>query len=447
MTAAALSRAVRDRTLSCVAVMEAALDRIDARNPDLNAIVSLRPRADLMAEAAARDADLDAGRWRGALHGMPLAPKDLADTAGLRTTYGSPLHADHVPGADGIGVARMRAAGGIVIGKTNVPEWGLGSQTHNPVFGTTRNPRDPRLTPGGSSGGAAAALAAGMLWVADGSDLMGSLRNPAGWCGVWGLRPSFGLVPSGPRAEVFGHQMSTEGPMARNAGDLTLLLDALAGPDPRLPLGLAAPGRAIGGRPVIGWIGDWNGYLGMEDGVLDVCARALAATGWDVEPVLPAFDPARLWRAWIDLRSWSVAGGLAAAHADPAARALLKPDAVWEVERGLGLRASDIHRAFEVRSDWHRALLTLFERYDVLALPTAQVFAFDADIPWPRAVAGRAMDSYHRWMEVVVPGSMSVCPVLAMPAGTDAAGRHIGVQLIGPPGRDRELIAMAGAVR
>lgn len=450
LSAGTLSSALAAGELSAAALMEATLARIDAVNPALNAIVSLRPRTELMAEAEAADV----APRRGWLHGIPVAVKDLADTAGLRTTYGSPLFADHVPEVDDPFVARLRAAGAIIIGKTNTPEWGLGSHSFNPVNGTTLNAFDATRSAGGSSGGGAVALAARMLAVADGSDMMGSLRNPAAWNDIYGLRPSWGLVPGKPDGDLFLHQLATDGPMARNPRDLAGLLDVMAGPHPLQPLSRAAQGRFTdaleapfeGAR--IGWIGDWAGHYPLEDGVSALCEAALGrfeAAGCHVEPVVPEFDPAALWQAWLTLRGFAVSNKLFAIHADPARRAQLKPEAIWEVEQGLGLSARDVHLASVVRSDWYRALVDLFARYDALALPSAQCFAFPAEWRWPETLAGRAMDTYHRWMEIVVPASLVGVPAISVPAGFDPRDLAMGVQLIGPPGGDAGLLRLAEA--
>lgn len=455
--ALALSRAIHARELSCREVMDAYLAQIDAANPVVNAIVSHRDHEVLMEEAGECDRELAAGRSRGWLHGIPQAIKDLSATRDLPTSMGSPLFKGQVPQQDGIMVRRMREAGAIFVGKTNTPEFGLGSQTYNRVFGATRNAFDPALCAGGSSGGAAAALAMRMLPVADGSDMMGSLRNPAAYHNLFGMRPSFGRVPHGPGPDIFGHQLATEGPMARSVGDLARLLATQAGAHPRAPLSLADdPERladpfddadaASGLR--IGWLGDWQGYLAMEEGVLDVCQGALSVferLGARVEPVVPEMSPERLWQSWLVLRQWAVAGSLSEVWADDSRRCQLKPEACWEVEQGMGRTALDVHRANVERSAWYACLLGLFERFDALALPSAQVFAFDVDTPWPGQIAGRTMDTYHRWMEVVIAGSLSGCPVINLPAGFNPHGQAMGVQLIAPHRRDRDLLRWAHA--
>jgi len=435
--------------VSAADLMTQTLSRIDAANGTVNAIVSLRDRDALMAEAHAADNGPHAG-W---LHGIPIAIKDLANARGLPTSMGSPLFAGQVAAQDDIVVARLRAAGAIIIGKTNTPEFGLGSHTMNPVFGPTRNPYDPGRSAGGSSGGAAVALATGMLSVADGSDMMGSLRNPAGWNNVYGMRPSWGVVPSEPLGDSFLHQLSTSGPMARTPGDLAALLDTMAGSDPRQPHGVdMAPtlpqigGGAAGMR--LAWLADWGGALPMEDGVLATCAAALeqvADLGLRVDEVAaPPFDRDALWQAWITLRSWAVAGSLGVLYADASKRDHLKDTANWEVERGLGFSAMDVHRASVIRSNWFKAAATLFDHYDVLVLPSAQMWPFDVDTAWPREIAGQAMDTYHRWMEVVVPASLIGLPVVNVPAGF--GGPHnlpLGLQLIGRRGSDATLLRLA----
>lgn len=450
-----LSRAIHARQVSCHEVMQAYLAQVERFNPAVNALVSLRSDEDVLAEAVQRDRELDQGRSRGWMHGMPQAIKDLAATQGLRTTLGSPLFAEHIPQSDAISVARVRASGAIIIGKTNVPEFGLGSQTYNSVFGTTGNAYDPRLVAGGSSGGAAVALALRMLPVADGSDMMGSLRNPAAFNNVFGLRPSFGRVPYGPTPELFIQQLGTEGPMGRSVADVARLLSVQAGYDPRVPLSLKED-PAVLGEPLqrdfkgarLGWLGDYNGYLPMEDGVMSLCESALkdfTALGCEVEHCQPDFSLERLWQTWLVHRHWLIQGSLGAAYADPQKRALLKPEAQWEVQGGLQLSAADVYQASVSRSDWYRALGKLFERYDFLLLPTAQVFPFDAQQPWPRIVAGREMDTYHRWMEVVIGPTLAGLPSMNVPVGFNPRGLPMGLQIIGPAQADSAVLQLAYA--
>ena len=445
-SAAGLLAMLRDRKLSAAELMQATLDRIAAVNPGLNAVVGLDDPDSLMAAARAADGAGD----RGPLHGLPIAVKDLVNVKGLRSTFGSPALKDFVPTADDLIAARMRAAGAILIGKTNTPEWGLGSHTFNPVYGPTRNPYDPSRTAGGSSGGAAVALAAGMIALADGSDMMGSLRNPAGWCNVYGFRPSWGWVPADPVGEMFLHQLATLGPMARNPQDLGLLLDVIAGPDPRQPHGTL--GRPVG--PIeamdltgirLGWLGDWGGAFPCEDGVLATCEAALrtfADMGATVEDLAPPFDADAMWRSWVDLRAWAVAGKLGPLMDQGWP---MKDSAEWEIATGRALSAMDVQAASLIRSDWFRRAAHLFETFDAILLPTAQVWPFDVTIDYPRAVAGHAADTYHRWMQVVVPASLLGLPALAVPAGFGDAGLPMGLQIIGPRGSDERLLRIGAA--
>jgi amidase len=455
LSACALSEHLHARKLSCREVMTAYLDRIAALNPRHNAIVSLQPRELLLAQADARDAQLARGESMGWMHGFPMAIKDMAATAGVRTTCGSPLLADHVPDQDAIVVARMKAAGGIVIGKTNTPEFGLGSHTYNPVFGVTRNAFDVGKSAGGSSGGAAVSLALQLQPVADGSDMMGSLRNPAAFNNVVGFRPSPGRVPHGPAGDQFVSQLSTEGPMGRSVADVAMLLSVQAGYDARVPLSVAEGGEAFA-RPLaspvkglrIGWLGSLGGYLAIEPGIVELCETALqrmAALGGIVEPAALGYPPEKVWQTWLTWRRWLVAGRLAAYFADPAQRARLKPDARWEAEQGQGLTGPDTYAASLDRTAFYQHLLGLFERFDLLALPSAQVWPFDAEWDWPKAINGRAMDTYHRWMEVVIYATLGGLPAISVPVGFGAAGLPMGMQLMGPPLADLAVLRLAYA--
>jgi len=455
LDADALSRAIHAKEVSCREVMRATLDRIAAVNPRVNAIVSLQDEGELLRQADERDARLARGESLGWMHGMPQAIKDAAETQGIATTLGSPLLANHVPRHDALMVERMKAAGCIVVGKTNTPEFGLGSHTFNEVFGITRNAFDATKSAGGSSGGAAVALATHMLAVADGSDFMGSLRNPAGWNDVYGFRPSQGRVPRWPAADVWVALLSTEGPMGRTVTDVAALLDVQAGWDARTPLAIAAKESFAANvdrfdpRGVrIGWLGDLDRYLAMEPGVADVCARALARiedAGGIVEPAALGFAPERVWQTWLVWRRWSVAARIAPHLRDPANRARIKPEALWEYDQGQGLTGMDTVQACAERTAFYDAMLRLFERYDALALPTAQVWPFPAEWRWPREVAGRAMDTYHRWMEAVIYATLAGLPCIAMPAGFGATGLPMGVQLIGRPHGDLGVLQLARA--
>jgi amidase len=456
--ALALSRAIHARQLSCREVMQAYLTRIQRLNPACNAIISLQADDDLLRQADIRDAELAAGHSRGVLHGVPQAIKDTAQAAGLPCTWGSPLKAHDIAAQDSLYVARMKAAGCIVIGKTNVPELALGSNTFNPLYGATPNAWDASRTAGGSSGGAAVALAQRLLPVADGSDFMGSLRNPAGWNHVFGMRPSQGRVLMWPRVDQWLAQLSIEGPMGRSVRDLALLLQVQAGFDARVPLSLHTEVSGFvpddqasndGLRGIrIGWLGDLQGHLATEAGVLATCESALArctVAGAHVEPLALGFSTDEIWQAWLVWRATLVAStvdGLLALRRD--ARQHIKADALWEHACAQTLHVGDLSRASAVRTAFHAHLLTLFERFDVLALPTAQTWPFDLQTQWPHEIAGRTMDTYHRWMEVSLYATFAGLPAISVPAGFHANGRWaMGLQLIGRPQADAALLRMA----
>ena len=454
-----LSQAIHAREVSCREVMRETLARIEAINPVHNAIVSLRDGDQLLLEANECDARLQRAspgtEQVGWLHGIPLAIKDTVQTAGIRTTLGSPLLRDFVPERDGLMVQRLKRAGCIVIGKTNTPEFGLGSHTFNEVFGVTRNAYDPSKSAGGSSGGAAVALATRMLAVADGSDFMGSLRNPAGWNNVFGMRPSQGRVPPWPAFDIWVSQLSTEGPMGRTVRDVASLLDIQAGYDPHAPLslsdeaGFASRLDSFAVKGVrIGWMRDLGGYLPFEAGVLETCERALGrlrSSGCDVEWVQPNFAAETVWESWLVWRRLLVAGRIRTYVVDRNARAEIKPEALWEYDQAASLTGTDVMRASVQRTQFYQQLLALFERFDYLALPSAQVWPFDASLRWPTQIAGRTMDTYHRWMEVVIYATFAGLPCISVPAGFSESGMPMGLQLMGRPRADLAVLQLAQA--
>ncbi len=458
LDACSLSRAIHARELSCREVMSAYLARIHRLNPVYTALVNLAPDDRLLAEAETCDAELARGHSRGWLHGMPQAIKDTGHAAGFPTTYGSPLLKDAVATQDGVMAARMKAAGCIVIAKTNMPELGLGSHSFNDLFGTTLNAWDRSVTAGGSSGGAAVALAQRLLPVADGSDFMGSLRNPAAWANVYGLRPSQGRVPLWPAADTWVAQLGTEGPMARTVADLARLLSTQAGHDPRVPLSIAEGPQvfevATGGAALaglrglrVGWLGDLQGHLAMEPGLLPMCEQALARladAGAAVEPLTLGFSTESLWQAWLVWRRALVGPKVAALLALPGGAARIKTEALWEHRQAMGLDFMSFMAASEVRTAFYQHLLGLFKRFDVLALPATQVWPFPVDQRWPREIAGRTMDTYHRWMEVTTYATFAGLPAISVPAGFHANGRWpAGLQLIGKPQGDAALLGVA----
>ncbi len=456
--ACALAQEIQSRQISCREVMTVYLARIAAHNPRVNAIVSLQPAELLLAQADGCDAQLAQGLPTGWMHGFPMAIKDLASTAGVRTTLGSPLFAEQLPAQDSLMVARMKAAGGIVIGKTNVPEFGLGSHSYNPVFGATGNAWNPDLAAGGSSGGAAVSLALRLQPVADGSDMMGSLRNPAAFNNVFGLRPSVGRIPQAPPADQFIQQLSTDGPMGRSVRDVARLLAVQAGRDPRAPLSLDGDGSEFAEPGIagddelrncrIGWLADLDGHLPVEPGILSACEAGLQRfrdLGCEVEAISPNFSPAEVWQTWLAWRRWLVTGRLIAHYRDPEKRKLLKPEARWEIEQGLAMSAEDVCQASQARSDFYQKMLALTSRFDMLVLPAAQVWPFDIGLDWPKAINGVEMDTYHRWMEVVIYATLAGLPAISVPVGFNGDGVPTGMQLIGGPQGDRKLLRWAAA--
>jgi amidase len=448
-TAREMAAGIRSREISARELLDLHLARIAELNPRLNAIVSLdEERARLSATAA--DRATASGDRLGPLHGLPFAVKDTHDVAGWRTTYGSPLFAEHVPERDELIVERIRAAGAVILGRTNVPEFAAGSHTFNSVYGTTLNPVDPSRSAGGSSGGAACALRAGMVPLADGSDMGGSLRNPASFCGVVGLRPSLGRVPSWPD-ENYWETTSTSGPLARDVGDVALLLSVVAGPDARVPTALGDPGSAFldpqpadlsGVRAALS--PDLGGLLEVDAEVrrvVEAAGAALAGAGARVEPAHPdlaeAEDTFRTLRAW---HFQAALGALLAAHPDS-----FKPALADNIRAGEGLSGADVARAYAQRSALSDRMRLFFESYDVLVLPTSQVPPFPADQEYPHQINGRPMATYLDWMRSAYLITATGCPAVSLPAGQTPDGLPIGVQVVAPFGADRRLLEIAAA--
>jgi amidase len=435
--------------------MLATLAQVDRLNADSNAIVSRVDSDELLRQAHLRDAQLARGESLGWMHGIPQAIKDLAHVQGLRTTLGSPLMKDFVASEDGLMAKRMKAAGAIVIGKTNTPEFGLGSHTFNEVFGPTRNAWDPSKTAGGSSGGAAVALAQRLLPVADGSDFMGSLRNPAGWNHVFGLRPSQGRVPLSPAQDVFIAQLSTEGPMGRHVRDVAMLLSTQAGAHLSSPLSLTDDPAVFAGSldsdpkgQRIGWLGNLQGYLPMEDGILEVCESALnsfSGMGCTVDEARLSMPPEQIWQTWLVWRQALAGPRIAPFLINPANRTHIKAEALWEYDQSLGLTGSRLMAASASRTRFYQSMLQMFETFDVLAIPVAQVWPFDVSQRWPQSIAGQSMDTYHRWMEVVIYATLAGLPSISVPAGFGANGLPMGLALIGKPQGDWDLLKLAHA--
>jgi amidase len=448
-TARAMADAVRRREISACELLDLHLARIAERNPELNAVVSLdEDRA--RAGAAEADAATARGETLGPLHGLPWAFKDTHDVAGWRTTYGSPLFADHVPDTDELVVERIRQAGAVPIGKTNVPEFGAGSHTFNTVFGTTLNPVDPTRSAGGSSGGAACALRTGMVPLADGSDMGGSLRNPASFCGVVGLRPSLGRVPTWPTTNLW-ETTGTSGPLARNVGDLALLLSVIAGPDARVPTALADQGSDFG-PPLDGELRGLRVALSTDLGglfdvdpevarVVEGAGRVLSDAGAVVDPAWPdlreAEDTFRTLRAWLFQDSFAA---LLADHPEG-----FKQSLADNIRAGESLTGADVARAYAQRTALSERMRQFFTSYDVLVLPTSQVPPFPADQEYPAEVGGRPMATYLDWMRSAYVITVTGCPAISLPAGATSTGLPVGVQIVAPYGADRRLLEVAAS--
>ena len=448
-----LAGMLRRREVSAREVIAAHIGRIEAADGAVNAVVT-RCFEQAMAKAAAADQALAQGEAPGLLHGLPVAHKDLVDTAGVRTTYGSPLFADHVPERDELMVSRMSGAGAISLGKTNVPEFGAGSHTVNRVFGATRNPYDLSRSAGGSSGGAAAALAARMVCLADGSDLGGSLRNPASFCNVVGLRPSPGRVPRWPVTDP-ADTLGVEGPMARTVADAALLLAVQSGPDPRATLALdapppklAAPGdvRRVLGQDLSGLRVAWSADLGLP---VDPAVRAtlaparqvLADLGGQVSDAAPDLAGAdEVFRTWRALRFATGFGPLLREHRDS-----IGANVAWNTERGQELTVADLSRATILWAELAERISAFFTEFDVLACPVSQVPPFDVDLDWVHEIDGVPQETYLDWMRSAYLISVTGLPAISVPAGFTPDGLPVGLQLVGRRRADWPLLGIAAA--
>ena len=449
LTATAQALALRTGEVSSRELVQAHLAQIERVNPAVNAMVTVVPERAL--EAAERaDAHRASGLDLPLLHGLPIAHKDLLDTAGVRTTYGSPAFADHVPDTDALQAQRLREAGAVMLGKTNTPEFGAGSHTFNPVFGTTRNPWMLDRSAGGSSGGAGAALASRMVPLADGSDLGGSLRNPAAWNGVVGLRPTPGLVPAWPNSLPW-MPYAVEGPMARTAADVALLLAAMAGPDPRdplsgtvarfeLPVSLEADLR----DRRVAWSASLGG-LPVEADVLDALAparRVVADLTAGVEADEPDLTGADMvfehWRAYL------MAAGLAELAAQEGER--MKESLRWNVQRGLELTVADLIAADAAQALIRDRVEAFFGRYDYLICPVTQLSPFVSSEEYPTEVDGVAMGSYLEWMRSCSRVTVMLCPAISVPAGFTAEGLPVGLQIVTRPFGELRLLQLAQAL-
>lgn len=446
LTAVEAVRLLKAGRVSPLELVDAALDRIAAVDPAVNALPTLCPdRAREQARAVMRGSgDVTAPGW---LAGLPLVVKDLTDVAGVRTTYGSPLFRDNVPKRTDACVAALEDRGGIVLGKSNTPEWGAGANTFNDVFGRTLNPWNTAMTCGGSSGGSAVALATGMSWLATGSDLGGSLRTPAAFCGVVGLRPGPGRVPRGPAREPWG-TLWVEGPMARTVGDVALMLDAFSRTDARDPIALeppAAPFLAAAERPSVPARVAWSPDLGLGPVDPEVAALCAAAArryedaGAVVEEVRLDLSAAR--ECFQTLRALSFATTMTPLLEHR--REALKPEVIWNIEKGLALTAADIARARRQRAKLFEAVAALFQTHDVLACPAAIVPPFPVEQRWVEAVGDVRFETYVDWLAVTFAITLTSCPALSLPAGLTTAGLPVGLQLVGKPRGEAALLSQA----
>jgi len=443
-----LSRMLRSGELSARDVMQAHLQQIERVNPQVNAVVTLTAEQ-AMESAAAADERFARGEDVGPLHGLPIAHKDLVPTKGIRTTFGSPIYRDFVPDEDALIVQRLRSAGAITVGKTNTPEFGAGSQTFNEVFGATLNPYDLTKTCGGSSGGAAVALACGMLPIADGSDTGGSLRNPANFCNVVGFRTSPGRVPVWP-ADVGWFPISVQGPMSRTVADAALMLSAIAGPDPRSPIALSEPGELFA-RPLdrdfrgtrIAWSRDFGGLPVDPDvtAVIEAQRPAFESLGCEIIDGEPDFTDAdeafKVWRAWkFELRFRD----LIRTHRDQ-----LKETIIWNVEQGQKLTGPQISRAEMKRTELYHRIRSFMETVEFLIVPVSQVPPFDVTQPYVTEINGEAMETYIDWMKSCYYISATGLPAVSVPCGFTSDGLPVGVQIVGRHQDDFGVLQLAHA--
>ncbi len=447
-TATELARLLREKKVSAKEVMEAHLAQIDRINPKVNAIVTLLAEQ-AMNQASAADDALARGETVGPLHGIPIAHKDLVSTKGIRTTSGSPIFKDFIPDVDDLIVERLKKAGAITIGKTNTPEFGAGSQTYNTVFGETLNPYDTTKTCGGSSGGAAVALACGMQPIADGSDLGGSLRNPANFCNVVGFRPSPGRVPVWPTLASW-YPLSVQGPMARTVEDVAYMLSVIAGPDPRSPIAIAEPGHTFK-EPLkrdfknvsIAWSRDLGG-LPVDPrvtAVIDSQRHVFESLGCDVidgEPDFSGADEAfKIWRAW---KFELTFGPLIDEH-----REQIKETVIWNIEEGQKLSGPQIGKAEIKRSELYQRVRAFMEHHEFLILPVNQVPPFDVKQPYVTEINGVKMETYMDWMKSCYYITVTGLPAISVPCGFTAEGLPVGVQIVGRHQDERGVLQLAFA--
>ena len=433
-TATDLVRMIRKKDVSVTEVMEAHLAQVARVNPAVNAIVTYHPEQALDGARKADEA-IAKNEARGPLFGLPIAHKDLVSTRGVRTTFGSPIFRDFVPDQDELIVERLKKAGAISFGKTNVPEFGAGSQTFNPVFGATLNPYDTSRTCGGSSGGAAVALACGMLPIADGSDMGGSLRNPASFCNVVGLRPAPGRVPRWPAVNAWG-RLSVQGPMARTVADAALMLSAISGPDHRAPLAIREPGRSLA-LPLerdfrgvtIAWSRDFGGLPVDPEVTSAIEAKRGVFEDLGMEVILGQPDFSEADEAFKTLRAWSFIqgyGDLLEKHRDQ-----IKDTVIWNLEAGFALSGPQIARAEVDRTTLYHRVRRFMERHEFMVFPVSQVPPFDVNTPYPTEIDGVRMETYIDWMKSCYYVTVTGLPAISVPCGFTSSGLPVGLQIVG----------------
>ena len=448
LTATELTRRIRAKELSSTEVMQAHLTQIERVNPKVNAIVTFLPEQALE-QARAADEALAKGENVGPLHGLPVAHKDLILTKGIRTTFGSLAFTNFIPEEDGLIVERLKKAGAITVGKTNTPEFGAGSQTYNKVFGETLNPYDTSKTCGGSSGGAAVALACGMIPIADGSDMGGSLRNPASFCNVVGFRPSPGRVPTWPGYAGW-FTFSVEGPMARTVQDTALMLDTVAGPDVRSPIAIPEPGRLFSQslkRDFKGVRVAWSRDLGLlpvdpqVTAVIEAQRAVFENLGCRIDDGEPDFENAdeifKVWRAWYFELALSE---LLESHRDE-----LKDSVIWNIEEGMKLSGPRIGQVERKRTDLYHRVRKFMETYEFLILPVSQVPPFDVKQRYVDAINGEKMETYIDWMKSCYYITTTGSPAISVPCGFTAKGLPVGVQIVGRHQDDLGVLQLAYA--
>jgi amidase len=448
MTAVNMAALLRAKKISARAVMEAHLKQIAKVNAKVNAIITLVPEDELMAQALAADESLAKGNPTGIMHGLPMTVKDLIETKGIRTTHGSPLFKDHIPAHDALIVERQKKAGAIVIGKTNVPELGLGSQTFNPLFGPTLNPYDLSKTCGGSTGGGAVALACGMTPLSDGSDMGGSLRNPANFCNVVGLRPSPGRVPL-VASRLAWQELSVQGPMGRTVSDCAFLLGVQAGPDSRSPISIMESPEMFR-EPLtrnfkgvkVAMIKDLG--LPWDPEVLNAIhaqIKVFESLGCIVEESEPDMSDAN--ECFVNLRHWQVEADYGDLFADNNDK--FNAYSKWHFSEAQKLTGPDISRIEIKRSALYRRVQLFLEKYEFLILPVSQVLPFDVHTHYPTEIDGVKMINYIDWMRSAYYISVVGNPAISVPCAFSKTGLPIGIQIVGRHNADFSVLQMGYA--